>query len=1182
MFFLICLQSLRRPLHYAIVDEVDSILIDEARNPFIINASDAVVDATPSWRAAVRIAQRLKGPPLEEMVEDEARDEGRGPRESHLYDFIPDYRGKGATLTQRGMRRVLRALASPDMERLILAVPQKAKTVENVQQTVLHAVLLHRSNDGQQLVLTARPVDLSNDDQVEAIKTDAQHTVITVRDRTDVVPTLRTALGLRPLSIEETTDALWSAAAPAVLWTGGDRAWGRFVTQAVRAVHLYQRDVDYIVKDGDVIIIDSATGRERRRSRWQAGIHQALEAKEESQGTSIRPEDYDRGRVTYQSLFRSYQRLSGMTGTASTEAEEFADAYGLRVVRVPPHRPSKRIDHSPEVFVSRVGWEQRLRELVAAAVAGERPVLLGTSSVEESEAVRDLVSSIPFRADLQSRDVVRLGTALQVLPSSLVPVLPMAVLHEQLSATEYAFLCQGYEYAISVARRVHAVGRLTPELGLDVQTAVSYLRILRRVVSDSQAATDEPSPAIIDSLVNVIDVLSQTLARSVLGNHSRPINLLNARPDRARREAETIAQAGLPGTVTVATAMAGRGTDILLGGNPKGLTGMALQRLVTPMLVGPDVIGPHDEQEAPLAGLSHAFDSTADMALHLPPPLYQAWLQVVQAMAPASPHPTFGTAPEASAFLRRLLEGVEVDRSLYFLDCSRRGLAPSLESAAEWSHRISTLDCNKHNSSIVALHRYALLQWLWFDGECEKFAAQVRAAGGLEVVITSLQDTRRTELQLRGRAGRQGDPGETYMVSSRDDPSLRAVLAPAQLSRLWAYVESTSEGNEQLPAPLVAPVLREVTRGAEHLGQSARDTTRKYDAVIDPYRRHIYRLRRTLVGGGDAVRATLIHRHLRGLAQGMASTWIQDPGQPVDTWQIEELLGAVESLFSDGMDAAVGSTTPLQEGARMEEGGAENSLLWLRLHLKTLAPLVREALKRNTQLPDPWEVLWLTPHGDSGSTPFGSGSVPGTQQQLHPIPVRRRSCLLAARRLPKASTLFSTAFNNPPMLSRLGDWLGDFLAMAYERRRNGLIDVARRRFAECNAHQAASVVRLVERDVLLECLDDLWADYLQDLTVLQRATATRAFSNFDALDEFRLEASRSFARLLLNFSQQAAVAALGPVHIRALGHYQALTATAQTEGGNRRLNDVAWAAELGKESVPWVDWGFTGEKSRMG
>lgn len=305
------------------------------------------------------------------------------------------------------------------------------------------------------------------------------------------------------------------------------------------------------------------------------------------------------------------------------------------------------------------------------------------------------------------------------------------------------------------------------------------------------------------------------------------MNVLNARPDRARNEAETIAQAGLPGTVrcllyfkkhllllviaviklsflyiqknmmqvTIATSMAGRGTDILLGGNPKGLTLTALKHFLLPVMVTPtpNLQEQLDEYQPPppMFSLTSALHSEAEMKKQLPPVMFDAFreakiaLSVIQkewSEAKASSHKKFNkdaatssilaaddqkkkalvlalseTASEAAHNLDVILEEVEYERSVYLLHCKKQGQDPTnIENAARWIHTqlndktSSWARIAKLSRATDVLRRYALLQWLWFDKECAKYAQQVKAAGGLLVVITSLQSTRRAELQLRG------------------------------------------------------------------------------------------------------------------------------------------------------------------------------------------------------------------------------------------------------------------------------------------------------------------------------------------------------------------------------------------------------------------------------------------------
>ena len=243
--------------------------------------------------------------------------------------------------------------------------------------------------------------------------------------------------------------------------------WGRYVLLAVKAKALYLRDVQYIVREGQVMIVDESTGRVQANRRWNDNIHQAVEAKE---GVEIKRENTTVASISYQCLFKLYEKLSGMTGTASTEAEELYTTYGLNVITVPTHRPSKRVDKPHAMFRTAAARWNAVADLVVSCHWEGRPVLVGTTSVEHSEYLSSLLSEYRWRA--------------------------------------------------SDGRLVQGV----------------------------------------------------------------PHKLLNARPQLAAREAEVVAQAGREHAVTIATNMAGRGTDIVLGGNPPGLARLYLERLLLPKL----------------------------------------------------------------------------------------------------------------------------------------------------------------------------------------------------------------------------------------------------------------------------------------------------------------------------------------------------------------------------------------------------------------------------------------------------------------------------------------------------------------------------------------------------------------------------------------------------------------------
>lgn len=1281
------IQSLRRPLHYAIVDEVDSILIDEARNPFIMTApdnSDTTSLTERYWKFSIQVAKLLQGPTSDQLSEDWT-DTGGVPSEPLPFDFLPDYRSRIATLTQRGMVHAVRALAMPEIDQILLAQVEEYAHSRSTQG--LYVVLMAPTIDGK-LELTIRAAAgeavgaAFSSDKEDLSSLDGRRVV--VESRSDVEPTLLSQFKLVSLvgSPSENgvvsnnnfdgaaiTDEQWRAAAPAALWTGSDYAWGKYLNQSIRAQHLYFKDIHYILREREVVIVDTSTGRERHRSRWQSGLHQAVEAKEGSEGVEIKSQHYDKGRTTYQSLFNLYTKLCGMTGTAVTEAEEFSEAYNVSVVRVPPHRPSKRIDNSPNVYLGTPGWAKRITEIVRSAAAERRPVLLGTSSVEESEAVLDLVVNIPFETELTDMDVKRLEKALAVLPDSLPPPhYPLSSSvdddednnginlspEQQYALQSYLDLMELYEDALFAAKRLRRTRRLTPEIGVDIERGG---KLFRALASSNNNGLLLPTELV--ECMEVSDVLLQVVNRSRLGNVV-PINLLNARPDRARKEAQIIAQAGLPGTITVATAMAGRGTDILLGGNPKGLTLIALQYYLLPILAkNADDLTDTLPKAPPLQGLDMgaAFVSEADMKLHLPLALYKAFIQAKEAAleaakrlnsgsnggsaaaAAAAMLPGYGSsttstgsptssvnskikAQGVSEVLSNLLESVEVDRSVYLMKVHRENQTPSLEAAFEWTTEQATFESSNTTTTERALRRYALLQWLWFDSQCEKYATLVRAAGGLATIITSIQDTRRTERQLRGRAGRQGDPGETYMISHRNDPAVQSILSPAQMQGLWEMVEAQSSPLDVIDSKLMRVALKTLTTTAEQQGLSARELTRKYDAAIDSYRRHVFRLRRTLAGGGDGARGVLAHRQLRRLAAELVVAYTDEGRKHPMYWQVEELLGSVQKLFgqnddrednfnqggseggSSGGDGGGGGdleameiVTSIQQGSSNKNfSSPPNSDFELgfdvEMNVQSSAAELKAALCRNWDLPRPQ---------------FLSRGVEDDQENTW-MPVRCRVAYLNAR---------SHQINNrnneqhqidqgiedrssykgrhAPAVARLQLYMGDLITFLYEKKRRALVASV---YQRCNAKSPSggggggggilttatsittplhvlSMLRLWERNAMLQCIDSLWTDFLQDITTLQRAAMTRAFSQLDPVDEFKLEAAALFARLLRDFRRQSAVALLAPVDIRDM-QWGAYSAEEQAEqmtrgrGGENSsidgaLDDVAWLADVMEE-----------------
>ncbi len=265
----------QRGLHYAIVDEVDSILIDEARTPLIISGP---ADDSPELYIRVnRIVPQLKRQEVEDGVGD----------------YWVDEKGKQVHLSEAGM--------------------------EHAEELLRRAGIL-----GEEEGL----------------------------------------YGANNLSVVHHLNA------------------------ALRAHALFQRDVDYIVRDGEVVIVDEFTGRTLAGRRWSDGLHQAVEAKE---GVPVQRENQTLASITFQNLFRMYRKLSGMTGTADTEAYEFQSIYGLEVIVIPTHRPIKRVDHPDQVFLNREGKFRAVLADIQDCHARGQPVLVGTTSIETSELLSNFL-----------------------------------------------------------------------------------------------------------------------------------------------------------------------------------------------------------------------------------------------------------------------------------------------------------------------------------------------------------------------------------------------------------------------------------------------------------------------------------------------------------------------------------------------------------------------------------------------------------------------------------------------------------------------------------------------------------------------------------------------------------------------------------------------------------------------
>ena len=544
-------EQVQRGHAFAIVDEVDSILIDEARTPLIISGMGE--KSTQLYDMAEMLVARMTKKVVTEVDNKEEEDVNLDA------DYVVDEKARTATLTARG-----------------IAKAEEFFHIENLSDPE-NATLSHHIN------------------------------------------------------------------------------------QAIKAHGTMKRDIDYVVKDGEVIIVDEYTGRLMFGRRYSDGLHQAIEAKEH---VTVARENKTLATITFQNYFRLYHKLSGMTGTAMTEQEEFATIYNLDIVEIPTNKPNQRHDHHDVVYKTEAGKYRAVIAQIKESHAKGQPVLVGTVSIEKNE----LLSSLLVREGIQH-------------------------------------------------------------------------------------------------------------------------NLLNAK--NHEREAEIVAQAGKLGAVTVATNMAGRGTDIMLGGNAEYLATADLRK----------------------AGYS---------------------------------------------------DEVITDATGY----------------AETDHE-ELLEARKLFAERLAAHKKDT------DAEAEK----VREAGGLFIVGTERHDSRRIDNQLRGRAGRQGDPGETRFYISLEDDLMRLFGG----ERIQAMMERFDLDED---TPIENKMLTRAIENAQTTVESRNFQSRKsvleYDDVMNKQREIIYQQRQQVLDGLD-IKATIQHMVETSISSKVDQAFGERPTLDMASWR--DLLHSLEGVF---------------------------------------------------------------------------------------------------------------------------------------------------------------------------------------------------------------------------------------------------------------------------------------------
>ncbi len=550
-------DCVQRGHNYAIVDEVDSILIDEARTPLIISGPSE--ESTDKYYKVDRIIPKLiRG----EVIE------GKEPGEKYYTgDYTVDEKHRSVALTDEGFEKAARLL------------------------------------------------------------------------------------GLKSLWDMETIE------------------WKHHVEQALKAHVIFHRDKDYIVKDGQVIIVDEFTGRLMPGRRWSDGLHQAIEAKE---GVKIERENQTLATITFQNYFRLYKKLAGMTGTAETEAAEFNKIYNLEVVVIPTNKPLIRNEYEDVVYrTEEEKWRNVAKEIKACQERGQ-PVLVGTISVEKSEKLSNILKR-------------------------------MGVKHEVLNAKHH------------------------------------------------------------------------------------------------EREAYIIAQAGRKGAVTVSTNMAGRGTDILLGGNPEFMA-----------------------KEACLK------DKLAEQI----------------------PESQWKFLPDEQFY--------------YFQHLGHHYRVPR----ARWEEIYGK-----------------------FKEQCDREHDEVVALGGLHIIGTERHEARRIDNQLRGRAGRQGDPGSSRFYLSLQDDLLR-IFGGDRIQNLMLRLGM--EEDVPIESRMITKRIAKAQQAVEAQNFAARKHLLEYDDVMNKQRQAVYGMRRQLLEGKDQKERVL--EMVRGIVASFVATRCPENVHP-DEWDLLGLQTDVLSQF---------------------------------------------------------------------------------------------------------------------------------------------------------------------------------------------------------------------------------------------------------------------------------------------
>lgn len=683
------------------------------------------------------------------------------------------------------------------------------------------------------------------------------------------------------------------------LWDETD-PWARFVMNALKAKEFYRQDVQYIVRNGKALIINELTGRVEEKRRWSEGIHQAVEAKE---GLKIQADSVVVAQITYQSLFKLYPKLSGMTGTAKTEEKEFLKMFQMPVIEVPTNLSNIRKDLPIQAFATARGKWENVRQEIEYMFDQGRPVLVGTTSVENSEYLSDLLKE-----------------------------------------------------------------------------------------------------------TNI------------------PHNVLNARPRYAAREAEVVAQAGRKFAITISTNMAGRGTDIILGGNPKMLAREVIEDSLLSFLTqeAPDV---HiDGEPISQKGLSKIKVGPSSLALLAKTALMVKYVRRSEGKS--------WTYQEAKSLIS---ESIQLSQS----------------TGRQELEKILAEELEMYPLSPTIAYAYTLVL-----NDCEEHSliegSEVKRLGGLHVIGTSLHESRRIDNQLRGRAGRQGDPGSTrFMVSLQDEMFQKFNFTE------WAVkLISRITSNEDIPieGDYILKQLLGLQINAEKYFFGIRKSLVEFDEVLEVQRKHVYNLRQSILAGDSESCSQHIFQYMQAVADEVVFG-NTDPLRHPSSWSLGKLLNELNVITGETF-------------ADMFEGITEEALL--------------------ASLEQPYDLKSVEIDNFSlVNMPIPPSAFRGVRRKSSSL---RRWLLICTDESSKSGPYQVTC-------NLVRKYLGDVLIGSYldAVQESGYNDV---------------YIKEIEKAVLVKTLDCFWRDHLINMNRLSSAVNVRSFGHRNPLEEYKIDGCRFFISML--------------------------------------------------------------------